>query len=70
MSEGKLTRATVVHHVNQHRGDPVLFYNGPFQSLCKPHHDSDAQQEERRGYSLAIGNDGWPTDPNHPANRS
>lgn len=67
--KGKTVRAEVVHHTTQHRGDPVLFFNGPFESLCKPCHDSDAQQQERRGYGLAIGADGWPTDPKHPANR-
>lgn len=61
--------ATVVHHVEPHRGDEVKFYNGPFESLCKSCHDGEAQQQERRGYSLAIGADGWPLDPKHPANR-
>ena len=69
LPKGKLIAAEVVHHVEPHRGDPVLFYSGPFQSICKPCHNSDAQGEERRGYSNAIGADGWPTDPKHPANR-
>lgn len=68
-AKGKLTRAEVVHHTLPHRGDPVLFFNGPFEPACKPCHDGHLQQAERRGYSTAIGADGWPTDPKHPANR-
>ena len=66
----ELVRAEIVHHVNQHKGDEYLFYSGPFESLCKPCHDQDAQQQERRGYSLEIGDDGWPRDARHPANRT
>lgn len=63
-----MTRADVVHHTTPHRGDPVVFYNGPFASSCKPCHDGPEQQAERYGYSLEIGVDGWPIDPRHPTN--
>ena len=66
----QMVRANVVHHIIPHHGDEVLFHNGPFESLCKHCHDSIAQQDEKYGYSLDIGADGWPTDPKHPANRS
>ena len=36
------------------------------QSLCKLHHESAKKREEARGYSTAIGADGWPVDPRHP----
>ena len=39
--------ASVVHHTVPHRGDWQLFVGGPFESLCKPCHDSEAQAEER-----------------------
>lgn len=66
---GKITAATVCDHVGRHRGDPEKFWNGPFQSLCKPHHDGTKQQIEVRGYSGDVGDDGWPSDDRHPANR-
>jgi 5-methylcytosine-specific restriction protein A len=28
------TPATDVDHIQPHRGDPILFFKGPFQSLC------------------------------------
>ena len=54
-------------------GDDEL--SGPFwdpdnwQALCKSHHDGAKQSEDRRGYSTAVGADGWPLDPRHPVNR-
>jgi hypothetical protein len=36
----------VCDHVDPHRGDPVKFFDGPFQSLCKWHHDSVKQAIE------------------------
>ncbi len=41
-----VTAATVCDHVEPHRGDPALFWNGPFQSLCAHHHNSTKQREE------------------------
>lgn len=32
------TPASEVDHINGTPSDPVGFFNGPFQSLCKPHH--------------------------------
>ena len=61
--------ATVVDHTEPHRGDRARFFSGPFQSLCETHHNASKQREERAGYSTAVGEDGWPTDPRHPANR-
>lgn len=66
LDRGVVRAATVVHHVERHEGDPAKFFRGPFESLCKNHHDSDAQSEERTGYSREIGADGWPVDVNHP----
>ena len=38
--EGRLTPATVVDHVEPHRGDKKLFWDrNNWQSLCKTHHD-------------------------------
>ena len=62
---GKLTPATVVDHIIPHRGDSVLFHAGPFQSLCKMHHDRNKQIEERSGVILGGTVDGVPIDPKH-----
>jgi 5-methylcytosine-specific restriction enzyme A len=67
--QGRRVLATICDHV-----DPTSkardFYAGPFQSLCKPHHDSAKQAEEQRGYGGQCDASGWPTDPRHPANRA
>jgi len=69
--EGKITPATVVDHIVPHRGCEVRFFDYEnTQSLCKAHHDSAKQFAERRGFSKAVGVDGVPLDPLHPANRS
>jgi len=47
MARGEVVAASVVHHVDAHRGDPARFWGGPFESVCKPCHDSDIQAEER-----------------------
>lgn len=66
----RLTPATVCHHVDpKTKLDEATFFAGPFQSLCAPCHDGDAQQQEKRGFSTEVGADGWPTDERHPANR-
>lgn len=68
-TSGLTTAATVVNHRKPHKGDVTLFFSWEnWEAVCKPHHDSDIQQEERRGYSTAIGLDGYPQDDRHPAN--
>ncbi|WP_257572548.1 HNH endonuclease [Janthinobacterium sp. UMAB-56] len=45
--------ASVVDHIEPHRGDQALFWNkANWQSLCATHHSADKQREEavlRRG---------------------
>ena len=60
--------ATVVDHVVPHRGNSTLFWQGELQSLCFSHHNSSKQHEEHAGFSAAVGTDGVPVDPMHPAN--
>lgn len=46
-AEGRVTVATVVDHIVPHRGDQKLFWDkSNWQSLCKRHHDSDAQKKD------------------------
>jgi 5-methylcytosine-specific restriction protein A len=66
---GRIVGATVADHIEPHRGDHTLFYEGELQSLCTTCHDSAKQREERGGYSSACDQDGYPLDPRHPANR-
>ena len=48
-AEGRTVEATVVDHIIPHRGDQKLFWDtSNWQGLCKTHHDSDKQAEERR----------------------
>lgn len=45
--DGRVTLATVVDHSIAHRGDMKLFWDSSkWQSLCKQHHDSEAQRRD------------------------
>ena len=67
---GRVTAATVVHHVRAHKGDEALFFDrSNLEAVCKPCHDGPMQSDEARGFSRDVAADGWPTDPAHPANR-
>lgn len=71
---GRVTAATVVDHIKPHKGQGGLFFSRDnLQSLCDAEpwrcHSRRKQSIERLGYDTAIGLDGWPVDPNHPANR-
>lgn len=57
---GRHTKATICDHVEPHRGDEAKFWSGPFQSLCKTHHDATKQRMERGRQVTTIGEDGWP----------
>jgi len=60
-------RSAVVHHIKAHKGDLNLFYDiNNLQSVCWSCHSGDIQQIEAKGFDTAIGEDGWPIDPNHP----
>lgn len=55
------TPASVVDHVRRHKGDRALFYDrANWQPLCKWHHDSVKQTQERRLEQPTYGADGWP----------
>lgn len=67
---GRTTAANVADHVVPHRGDEYLFYYGELQSLCEPCHAITKQRLETFGYDSIAGADGYPIDPNHPANKT
>jgi len=55
--------ATICNHAERHNGDPVKFWSGPFNSMCKGCHDSDQQRIERGGRARhVVGSDGWPVE--------
>jgi hypothetical protein len=67
-SRGIVALACVVDHIRPHGGSWTRFRTGELQSLCTSCHEQQKKRFELDGYSCDIGNDGWPLDPNHPAN--
>lgn len=55
---GLIVAATDVDHVIPHRGDPVRFWLGPFQSLCGSCHGRKSAGEARGGNEHAAGRAG------------
>lgn len=70
LAQGVTTLATVADHVESHGSDWNKFRLGKLQSVCKPCHDRHKRVLDERGYTCDVDNDGWPTDPRHPANRT
>ena len=67
---GATVPATVVNHITPHRGDWRLFTSlENLEAVCEPCHNATIQAEEARGFATTPGSDGWPRDPDHPANR-
>lgn len=46
---GKYTPAEHVDHITPHRGDPVKFWQGPFQPMCASCHSRKTLEEMREG---------------------
>ncbi len=56
--QGHLVPASVVDHINPHKGDRTLFWDSEnWQSLCKTCHDSAKQSEDRTGRARVRGCD-------------
>jgi 5-methylcytosine-specific restriction enzyme A len=68
-ADGKIVLANVVDHIEPHKGDEIKFYGGPFQSLCKLHHDSTKQRQEKREVIIGCDESGIPIDNNHHWNK-
>jgi 5-methylcytosine-specific restriction enzyme A len=46
-AEGAVRAATIVDHVEPHKGDQTLFWDtSNWQALCKPHHDRKTARED------------------------
>ena len=59
-----VTMADIADHIESHHGDWNAFLTGELQSLCAACHAQKA-----RPFCYDVDDDGWPTDPEHPANR-
>lgn len=57
---GRITAATVCDHIQPHRGDVVLFWSGPFASLCATCHSGAKQAQEHTGVLRGCDVDGNP----------
>ncbi len=44
-----MTPAEHVDHVTPHKGDPKMFWEGPFQALCASCHSKKTVEEMGRG---------------------
>ena len=67
---GHVVMATVVDHIEPHKGDLELFHDPDnLQSLCKMHHDSTKQREEKTGSVIGGNEKGQPNDPAHHWNK-
>ena len=65
---GLITPATVVDHIQPHKGDSSLFWEpSNHQALCSSCHSGDKQREERTGRQQyrGVSVDGSPLDPSH-----
>lgn len=63
---GRVEAATVVDHIEPHKGSEGLFWDvSNWQSLCKHHHDSAKQEQEHRGVVRGGDSSGEPFDPRH-----
>ena len=63
-SVGRVTAATVVDHVNPHRGDARLFWDeANWQPLCKVCHDSAKRKQDTSGKLVGCDAQGNPLDP-------
>jgi hypothetical protein len=61
--DGKVELARICDHIEPHKGDEDRFYGGPFQSLCKTHHDSTKKRNEIRKVEIGGDANGEPIDP-------
>lgn len=65
--QGRITAATVVDHIIEHKGDYDLFWDEKnWQPLCPSDHSGIKRMQEHHGYSPAAGVDGMPIDSQHP----
>ena len=63
---GRLTRATVVDHIEPHKGDKRLFWDrSNHQPLCAPCHNGPKKASEMGDPRRGADASGMPLDPQH-----
>lgn len=68
--QGDITPATVVDHIEPHRGDEAKAFDPDnLQSLCKPCHDVHADAKDRGKVMAGCDAAGFPIDAAHPWNK-
>jgi len=68
--QGRIEAASVVDHIQPHKGDQSLFWDqANWQALCKTCHDSYKKRLELSGQVRGCTTDGLPIDPKHHWNR-
>ena len=68
--QGKVEVANVVNHIIPHKGDKALFWDrSNWQAVCKFHHDSTIQRQEKLEVVIGCDDRGIPLDPNHHWNK-
>jgi 5-methylcytosine-specific restriction protein A len=60
LKDAKTVTATIAHHLHGY-SDWQTFMTGELISLCKWHHDREAQRRERGRAPQTVDADGWPT---------
>ena len=64
MQAGRVVAASVVDHIQPHRGDMALFWDrSNWQPLCAHHHSAAKQREERTGIAQGCDASGTPLQP-------
>lgn len=67
---GQSPRAPVCDHIVDVKTDKAKAFDpANLRTLCKTCHDGERRRIDATGYSSAVGEDGYPLDPRHPANR-
>jgi WD40 repeat protein len=65
---GETWPAVLAHHITAHNGDPIKFFNGRLESLCRPCHERKHGRFARDFDTIVDPTSGWPIDERHPAN--
>ena len=66
---GRIVPASVVHHLEPHKGDYDKFVNGALESTCADCHNGPIQSAEARKLAYSMNVDpatGYPVDRRHP----
>lgn len=68
--QNKIVVATVVNHIIPHKGDQSLFWDkSNWQAVCKLHHDSTIQRQEKQNIIVGCDESGFPLNPDHHWNK-